>query len=60
MDSLSTRITQLRHAVRANRAHIDLPLASSAVYSTNSLTSSKQTRFTALLQLLQREGYIAS
>lgn len=65
MDSLSTRITQLRQGARANRAYIDLSIASSSIYAsqpviTNSTSvSTKVTRLASLLSLLQREGFIA-
>jgi ribosomal protein S8 len=65
MDSLSNRILQLRHAVRANRAYVDLPYASSVIYSTSTTSVSntgtpKLTRLASFLNLLQREGYISS
>jgi hypothetical protein len=62
MDSLATRITQLRHAARAHRAHVDLSLTPSSVYSVTNKVSGfepKLTRYSAFLQLLQREGFIA-
>lgn len=61
MDSLATRITQLRHAARAHRAHVDLSLTPTSICSATTKVSSfgsKPTRYSAFLQLLQREGFI--